>query len=120
MTHKVNFSAVVKKWGMDILVNCTGEYDEGRPAVMYLRNGDPGYPEEPAELNIQSLSIVGHGPLEGADFLSFTEEFYEELCDAAGGNLADAEEEEADAMYNQMREDAELAEEDERIRDGKS
>lgn len=24
----------------------------GRPAVMYLRNGDPGYPEEPAELEV--------------------------------------------------------------------
>ncbi len=25
-------------------------YTPGRPAVMYLRNGDPGYPAEPAEV----------------------------------------------------------------------
>lgn len=27
-------------------------YSPGRPAVMYLRNGDPGYPEEPAEIEL--------------------------------------------------------------------
>lgn len=27
-------------------------YSAGRPSVMYLRNGDPGYPEEPAEIEL--------------------------------------------------------------------
>ena len=34
-------------------------YSAGRPAVMYLRNGDPGYPEEPAELELLTLSCHG-------------------------------------------------------------
>lgn len=28
------------------------EYRAGRPAVMYLRNGDPGYPADPDELEV--------------------------------------------------------------------
>ena len=28
------------------------DYSPGRAAVMYLRNGDPGYPEEPAECEL--------------------------------------------------------------------
>ena len=31
----------------------------GRPAVMYLRNGDPGYPEDPAELEVLSVKDSG-------------------------------------------------------------
>jgi len=30
----------------DIDYDCTGEWIPYQPAVMYLRNGDPGYPEE--------------------------------------------------------------------------
>ncbi len=40
-------------------VEITFTYSPGRPAVMYLRNGDPGYPEEPAEVEITSLNIGG-------------------------------------------------------------
>jgi len=36
----------------------TAPYDSspGRPAVMYLRNGDPGYPEDPPELCVNRLT----------------------------------------------------------------
>jgi hypothetical protein len=39
----------------------TVEYDwtPGRPAVMYLRNGDPGYPEDPAEFEIVRIEANG-------------------------------------------------------------
>lgn len=33
----------------------TFEYRAGRPAVMYLRNGDPGYPADPAEVEFISV-----------------------------------------------------------------
>jgi len=44
---------------------CLGEHDvevsyaysPGRPGKMYLRNGDPGYPDEPAELEILSVPL---------------------------------------------------------------
>lgn len=34
-------------------------YTPGRPAVMYLRNGDPGYPAEPAEVEFMRCSPHG-------------------------------------------------------------
>ena len=38
-------------------VDCIVEFKcyPGRPAVMYLRNGDPGYPEDPAEIEVISV-----------------------------------------------------------------
>ena len=33
----------------------TFEYRPGRPAVMYLRNGDPGYPADPPEIELVSV-----------------------------------------------------------------
>ncbi len=33
------------------------DYSPGCPAVMYLKNGDPGYPEEPAELDVTHFSL---------------------------------------------------------------
>ena len=35
------------------------DYSPGRPGKMYLRNGDPGYPDEPAELDITDLERNG-------------------------------------------------------------
>jgi hypothetical protein len=42
----------------DVLVEY--QYVPGRPAVMYLRNGDPGYPADPEEVDILSVFISGH------------------------------------------------------------
>jgi len=33
-------------------------YIPGHPAVMYLSNGDPGYPEEPADVEIFAVAIA--------------------------------------------------------------
>ena len=35
------------------------EYSPGRPGVHTLRNGDPGYPDEPAELALLNVLING-------------------------------------------------------------
>jgi hypothetical protein len=32
-------------------------YSPGRPGRMYLSNGDPGYPDEPAELAIEEVLV---------------------------------------------------------------
>lgn len=34
-------------------------YSRGLPAVMYLRNGDPGYPAEPAEVEFIACNYPG-------------------------------------------------------------
>ena len=44
----------------EITVHVDYDYSPGRPAVMHLRNGDPGYPEEPAEINIFRINYMGH------------------------------------------------------------
>jgi len=38
---------------VEVVVDYT--YSAGRPGKMYLRNGDPGYPEEPAEVEIMNV-----------------------------------------------------------------
>ena len=44
---------------------CRGTYYRGTPEVHYLRNGNPGYPAEPAEFDFESITIAGH------DFMDF-------------------------------------------------
>jgi hypothetical protein len=34
-------------------------YEAGLPGLVYRPNGDPGYPEEPAEVEIYSVQIQG-------------------------------------------------------------
>lgn len=38
-------------------VDITYTYSPGRPAVMYLRNGDPGYPADPAEVELVKAEV---------------------------------------------------------------
>lgn len=35
----------------------TGNYRKRVPARMYMPNGDPGYPEEPAEFEIEDVTV---------------------------------------------------------------
>jgi hypothetical protein len=39
-------------------VRITFNYTPGRPARWYLRNGDPGYPAEPAEIDLHTVWLV--------------------------------------------------------------
>lgn len=41
----------------DLRLKVTFDYNPGTPDVMYLSNGDPGYPGDPPELNIESVFI---------------------------------------------------------------
>ncbi len=51
-------------------------FQRGAPAVMYLRNGDPGYPAEPDEIEIVAVRLNGHDikPLLSDRFLDDLEE----------------------------------------------
>ena len=44
-------------YGTDLEVRVTFTYTPGMPGKMYLRNGDPGYPEEPAEVEIDEVIV---------------------------------------------------------------
>jgi hypothetical protein len=46
-------------------------YKRGSPAVMYQRNGDPGWPAEPAEIELVSAKLVnGDGLMPTPDQLN--------------------------------------------------
>jgi hypothetical protein len=49
---------VVTYWGeLDITV--TGDYRAGVKGRLYLKNGDPGYPDEPEEFEITKIEHLG-------------------------------------------------------------
>jgi hypothetical protein len=35
------------------------DYTPGRPGMWNLPNGDPGYPDDPAEMDIEAIRILG-------------------------------------------------------------
>lgn len=41
---------------LEVLI--TYVFSPGRPAVMYLRNGDPGYPADPAEVDFRAVKVA--------------------------------------------------------------
>jgi hypothetical protein len=56
--HKINWYRSGSLNGMDWEdeQTITFEFRAGRPAVMYLRNGDPGYPADPDEIELVSVT----------------------------------------------------------------
>ncbi len=59
-------------------------YAAGRPAVMYLRNGDPGYPDEPAEIEWEiDLTDEQIAALVRAEIERRAESIEDELLDMA-------------------------------------
>lgn len=68
---------------------CLGEHDvqvdysysPGRPGKMYMSNGDPGYPDEPAEFEIVNVYLYG------LDVLSqLPDTAYDSLLDTISNN----------------------------------
>lgn len=68
-------------------IEITFTYKRGSPAVMYQRNGDPGWPAEPAEVEFISAKLVnGDGLLPTPDQLN---DWAQDWLDSdAGYNLA--------------------------------
>jgi len=62
--------------GAEVELEITFEYRAGRPAVMYLRNGDPGYPADPAEIEFLSCK----GPMEGDGYDKYRQDTYDTLA----------------------------------------
>ena len=61
-------------------------YIKGSPAVMYLRNGDPGWPAEPAEMEMLAARLInGDGLLPTKDQL---EDWAQNWLDGDGYDLA--------------------------------
>jgi hypothetical protein len=49
-SRDVSTTLTIEREGVEFEVEVAGTYNPGRPEVRYLRNGDPGHPEEPAEI----------------------------------------------------------------------
>ena len=41
-------------------LRCSWEYTPATPDVMYLPNGDPGYPGDPDEFNVTKAELAAH------------------------------------------------------------
>lgn len=46
-------------WGFDVEAHIEFDYSPGRPGTWYKRNGDPGDPPEPDELDVTSVKVDG-------------------------------------------------------------
>lgn len=56
-------------------------YSAGRPGKMYMPNGDPGYPDEPAEVEILNVWLYGRDVLQ-----YLTDNSYDSLLDTITSN----------------------------------
>ena len=67
--------------GAEIECEITFTYSPGRPAVMYLRNGDPGYPADPDEIEFLSAAPYCNG--KPSPFLDYADMQHDTLDDLA-------------------------------------
>lgn len=57
-THKMRAACPFANSDDGIEVEITFNFTRGRPMVRYLRNGDPGYPADPDEVEVVSVKPV--------------------------------------------------------------
>lgn len=89
-------------WGFDCEAHITFTYSPGRPGTWYKRNGDPGDPPEPDELDIESVKVDGSEVPELSDRQWA---IVEQACyDAVAGDEEDREAE-ADEYRAALRDD---------------
>jgi hypothetical protein len=76
--------------GAEIECQITFSYTRGRPAVMYLRNGDPGYPADPAEIELVSATPTQDGKYysAGAENLEWLHDFARDWLESDDGQNA--------------------------------
>lgn len=58
---KLNFTFSVRVFNEDLEGSIEGTYTPGSPAVMYQRNGDPGWPADPSEFEVSEVKITDIG-----------------------------------------------------------
>lgn len=67
--------------GTDLDVQVEFDYHPGSPGCMYLRNGDPGYPPEPAEIDIVRLcDLETSAVLEWSQVCTLSQEYIIQAC----------------------------------------
>lgn len=96
--------------------SATIEYSAGRRGRMYMPNGDPGYPDDPAEFNFLTLFEIGDDGVErDAMVLIEDEALFNELYDSAYPEACEAYSEkrncDMEAYYDNKREARLLGEE---------
>lgn len=70
----------------DRTLEVEGSYTPSTPDVHYLRNGDPGYPGDPAELEITKV-VDRATRTDVTDAYSGLDEFYESAMEAAEASI---------------------------------
>jgi hypothetical protein len=99
--------------GREIPVNLTFEYRPGRKGVRTLRNGDPGYPDDPDELEAVAFQ-TWENKLSSAELVALTEwandylndEGYDDAVDWAVKDLEAEADDAADARRESRREES--------------
>lgn len=99
-----------------VLLRVEYSYVPGSPAVYYQRNGDPGWPAEPAEVYVYKIEWRANedkkwSEISGPMFELIADDLYDELCDAAEDRDAYDSERAADMLadrrHDQRKEAAE-------------
>jgi hypothetical protein len=91
--------------GIDAVI--TYSYSPGRAERRYLRNGDPGYPAEPAEIGFVSCEPAVHEGTKLDDWaVKYLEDNWDDALECAVEDIESDEESAADARAEQRREDA--------------
>ncbi len=81
---------------IDMELEVSGDFVPGCPEVRYLKNGDPGYPAEPSEVDVHNISQhfadgdTRHFCITAIAKLVDDEEFYEKLLLQVENELAEA------------------------------
>ena len=56
-SKKLTFTFSVRIFNEDLEGEIEGTYTPGSPAVMYQRNGDPGWPADPSEFEVSEVRV---------------------------------------------------------------
>ena len=95
----------------DIAMTVRFNYTPGRPAVMYLRNGDPGHPADPAEVEFVSARLgisdewLNKMASEWAEEWLASDEGYVKACEAAESRIEADRERAAEMRAELQKED---------------
>ena len=65
----------------DVLAEVEYNYTKGSPAVMYQRNGDPGWPADPPEIEVLSIQVKHKEVPDWLFDLLVDGDFYQRLFD---------------------------------------
>lgn len=78
-----------------LMLQLTFEYTKGYPAVMYLNNGDPGYPGEPDFVELVDVKhIDDDGKVTGDAWKTWPEKWSKTMADMYWDDVAENEREE--------------------------